>query len=58
MLVLEVVLSSLISSFRFEPGVEEHIWVAAGVAKPHARREDGTIESEPSLRMRVTLIED
>ncbi|KAJ1307064.1 hypothetical protein OPQ81_008043 [Rhizoctonia solani] len=57
-LEMKVVLSGLISSFRFDLGSEEHIWIAAGVAKPHVRHEDGTIDPESSLRMKVTLIED
>ncbi|CAE6535269.1 unnamed protein product [Rhizoctonia solani] len=57
-LEMKVVLSSLISSFRFEEGLENHIWTVAGVAKPHVRREDGKIDLEPSLRMKVTLVED
>ncbi|CAE6445955.1 unnamed protein product [Rhizoctonia solani] len=57
-LEMKVVLSSLVSSFRFGLGSEELIWVAAGITKPHARREEGAIEPEPSLRMKVTLVDD
>ncbi|CUA72706.1 Cytochrome P450 4V2 [Rhizoctonia solani] len=57
-LEMKVVLSNLISSFKFDLGPEEHAWTAAGVVKPHARREDGTIDLVPSLRMKVTLVEE
>ncbi|KAG8701172.1 cytochrome P450-dit2 [Ceratobasidium sp. 423] len=57
-LEMKVVLSALISSFKFELGPEEHTWTAAGVVKPHIRREDGTIDPVPSLRMKVTLVEE
>ncbi|CAE6456781.1 unnamed protein product [Rhizoctonia solani] len=56
-LEMKVVLSSLVSSFRFDLGPEEPVWVAAGVAKPHARH-DGMIHSEPSLHMKVTIVDD
>ncbi|CAE6458125.1 unnamed protein product [Rhizoctonia solani] len=48
----------LVSSLKLEIGPEEHIWSAAGAVKPHARRGDGTIDPMPSLRMRITLVED
>ncbi|CAE6495283.1 unnamed protein product [Rhizoctonia solani] len=57
-LEMKVVLSTLISSFRLEMGPEEYIWSSAVVVKPYVRREDGTIDPETSLRMKVTLIED
>ncbi|CAE6504566.1 unnamed protein product [Rhizoctonia solani] len=57
-LEMKVVLSALISSFKFELGPEEHTWTAAGVVKPHVRREDGTIDPVPSLRMKITLVEE
>ncbi|CAE6383625.1 unnamed protein product [Rhizoctonia solani] len=57
-LEMKVVLSALVSSFKFELGPEEHIWSAAGVVKPHVRRKDGTIDSAPSLRMKITLVEE
>ncbi|KAF8698333.1 cytochrome P450, partial [Rhizoctonia solani] len=54
----EIVLSALISSFIFELGSEEHTWTSAAVVKPHAQKKDGTIEPAPSLRMKVTIVED
>ncbi|KAJ1308099.1 hypothetical protein OPQ81_002162 [Rhizoctonia solani] len=57
-LEMKVVLSALISSFKFQLGPEEHVWTAAGVVKPHVRHENGTIDPVPSLRMQVTLLEE
>ncbi|KAH7325283.1 cytochrome P450 [Rhizoctonia solani] len=57
-LEMKVVLSMLISSFRLELGPEEHIWSSAVVVKPYVRYEDGRIDPESSLRLKVTLIED
>ncbi|CAE7130741.1 unnamed protein product [Rhizoctonia solani] len=57
-LEMKVVLSLLVSRFRFDLGPEEPVWSAAGVAKPHARREDGTIDPEASLPMKITLVDD
>ncbi|CAE6458178.1 unnamed protein product [Rhizoctonia solani] len=57
-LEMKVVLSSLVSSFRFDLGPEELVWTAAGVVKPHARHGDGTIDPEPSMRMKITLVDD
>jgi hypothetical protein len=54
----EVVLSALIASFKFELGPEEHLWSAAGIVKPHVRHKDGTIDPVPSLRMKVTLVDE
>nr|AVZ23830.1 cytochrome P450 [Thanatephorus cucumeris] len=56
-LEMKVILSTLISSFRFETGPEEHFWVASGVLKPHTRRDDGTIDSISSLRLKITLVD-
>ncbi|KAH7325259.1 cytochrome P450 [Rhizoctonia solani] len=57
-LEMKVVLSTLISTFKFGLGPEEHTWTAAGVVKPHVRHEDGTVDSIPSLRMKVTLVNE
>ncbi|CAE6442879.1 unnamed protein product [Rhizoctonia solani] len=57
-LEMKIVLAALISSFKFELGPEEHMWMVAGIVKPHVRREDGTIDPNPSLRMKVTLVEE
>ncbi|CAE7206701.1 unnamed protein product, partial [Rhizoctonia solani] len=57
-LEMKVVLSRLVSRFRFDLGPEKPVWSAAGVAKPHARREDGTIDPEASLPMKITLVDD
>ncbi|GAB1525223.1 hypothetical protein RhiTH_008380 [Rhizoctonia solani] len=42
----------------FETGPEEHFWVASGVLKPHTQRDDGTIDSISSLRLKITLVDD
>nr|AVI01412.1 steroid 19-hydroxylase [Thanatephorus cucumeris]QDJ74241.1 cytochrome P450-1 [Thanatephorus cucumeris] len=57
-LEMKVVLSALVASFKFELGPEQHMWGAAGVLKPHVRHQDGTIDATPSLRMKVTLVEE
>ncbi|ELU40873.1 cytochrome P450 domain-containing protein [Rhizoctonia solani AG-1 IA] len=43
---------------HFELGPEEHIWSAAGVVKPHVKHKDGTMDSVPSLRMKLTLVNE
>ncbi|CAE6474322.1 unnamed protein product [Rhizoctonia solani] len=57
-LEMKVVLSSLLSTFKFELGPDVHIWTAAGVVKPHVRCKDGTVDPKPSLRMKVTLLSE
>ncbi|CCO36125.1 Cytokinin hydroxylase [Rhizoctonia solani AG-1 IB] len=57
-LEMKVVLSALIASFKFELGPEEHLWSAAGIVKPYVRHKDGTIDPAPSLRMKVTLVDE
>ncbi|QRW18698.1 cytochrome P450 family protein [Rhizoctonia solani] len=57
-LEMKIVLSSLISTFNFELGPEKHIWSPAGVVKPHVKHKDGTMDSVPSLRMKLTLVNE
>ncbi|EUC57620.1 cytochrome P450 family protein [Rhizoctonia solani AG-3 Rhs1AP] len=58
-LEMKIVLSLLISRFRFNLGSEDIGWVAGGVVRPHVRGKDGVIDFArgPTLPMKVTVLE-
>ncbi|CAE6536761.1 unnamed protein product, partial [Rhizoctonia solani] len=58
-LEMKIVLSLLISRFRFDLGSEDIGWVAGGVVRPHVRGKDGVIDFArgPTLPMKVTVLE-
>ncbi|KDN42044.1 hypothetical protein RSAG8_07089, partial [Rhizoctonia solani AG-8 WAC10335] len=55
-LQMKIVLSSLVSSFKFELSKDAIKWKAGGVAKPYAQCSDGTTSHEPMMPIKVTVL--
>ncbi|KAG8749564.1 cytochrome P450-dit2 [Ceratobasidium sp. 423] len=52
----EIVLSNLISSFKFEPSKDKIKWKNDGIVKPYTQHPDGTTSAEPTMPVRVTIL--
>ncbi|KAG8727621.1 cytochrome P450-dit2, partial [Ceratobasidium sp. 423] len=57
-LEMKIILSTLVSSFRFDFSEEGITWRNDVIVKPYTRGRDGTIGAVPSMPMRVTLVEE
>ncbi|CAE6427945.1 unnamed protein product [Rhizoctonia solani] len=56
-LEMKTVLSSLVSSFKFEPSEKDKVkWKNDAIAKPYAQHPDGMISEEPTMPIRVTVL--
>ncbi|CAE6484408.1 unnamed protein product [Rhizoctonia solani] len=55
-LEMKIVLSTLISAFKFDLSEEEVTWRNDVIVKPYVRGRDGTIGAVPSMPMKVTLV--
>ncbi|KAG8680266.1 cytochrome P450-dit2 [Ceratobasidium sp. 423] len=55
-LELKTVLSSLVSSFKFEHSQDKVKWKNDTIAKPYAQYSDGTISEGPAMPIRVTVL--
>ena len=52
----EIVLSSLVSSFKFELSKDAIKWKAGGIVKPYAQYSDGTTSHDPMMPIKVTVL--
>ncbi|CAE6474050.1 unnamed protein product [Rhizoctonia solani] len=57
-LEMKIVLSGLVSSFKFDPSEDKIKWKATGIAKPHIQQPDGRISENPMMPIRVTVLAD
>lgn len=55
-LEMKIVLSWLVTSFKFELAEDTIKWKAGGIVKPYAQRSDGTISNDPAMPLRVTVL--
>ncbi|CAE6502790.1 unnamed protein product [Rhizoctonia solani] len=55
-LEMKIVLSSLMSAFKFELSKDKIKWKAGGIVKPYARYLDGAVSDEPMMPLRVTIL--
>lgn len=53
----ELVLSNLISSFKFETGEENITWRLDSVVKPYVLHKSGEVDVTPSLLLKVTVFD-
>ncbi|CAE6403047.1 unnamed protein product [Rhizoctonia solani] len=58
LLEMKIVLSSLVSKFRFDLSEDQIKWKAAGIIKPHIQYPNARVSEEPMMPMKVTLLED
>ncbi|CAE6409486.1 unnamed protein product [Rhizoctonia solani] len=56
-LEMKIILSSLISSFKFELSKDAIKWKAGGIVKPYARYSDGTTSRDPMMPLKLTVLE-
>ncbi|EUC57637.1 cytochrome P450 family protein [Rhizoctonia solani AG-3 Rhs1AP] len=56
---MKIVLSLLVSRFRFEPGSEDIEWTLSGILRPYVRGKDGAVDwaRGATLPMKVTVLE-
>jgi hypothetical protein len=52
----ETVLSSLMTSFKFEPSSQRIKWKNDAIAKPYIQFPDGSTGKEPAMPVRVTVL--
>ncbi|CCO38044.1 Cytochrome P450 3A9 [Rhizoctonia solani AG-1 IB] len=57
-LEMKIILSGLVSSFKFDPSEDKIKWKATGIAKPHVQQPDGRVSRNPMMPIRVTALGD
>ncbi|CAE6474028.1 unnamed protein product [Rhizoctonia solani] len=57
-LEMKLILSTLVSSFKFDPTQDAIKWMDDGIVKPHIQRADGSISEEPMMPVKVTVLGD
>ncbi|CAE6364085.1 unnamed protein product [Rhizoctonia solani] len=58
LLEMKIVLSSLVSKFKFDLSEDQIKWKAAGIIKPHIQYPGASTSEEPMMPVRVTLLRE
>ncbi|CUA78357.1 Putative cytochrome P450 CYP13A5 [Caenorhabditis elegans] [Rhizoctonia solani] len=53
---VEIILSTLVSSFKFEPSKHKIKWKNDGIVKPYVQHQDGTTSEVPTMPVQVTIL--